>query len=204
MAPKIHTVREHIAWSYANLARAHAALDQEASSYRKVHHIIRSRLFHGLISGKMAMRSIYDDERVKMLAGGCCSYCGAVDNLTVDHLIPRLGGGPDEADNLVWACRSCNSSKRDSDMLAWMRSKGQFPSLLLLRRYVKMVARYCDRAGLMDEPLVAACSRNLPVRLDLLPSKMPPLPALILWVSPRDPLHGNRSSDGSVETRLPE
>jgi hypothetical protein len=27
MPPKIHTVREHVAWSYANLARAHAALD---------------------------------------------------------------------------------------------------------------------------------------------------------------------------------
>lgn len=40
---------------------------------------------------------------------GLCVYCGAAATST-DHLIPRLAGGPEDADNHVPACRSCNSS----------------------------------------------------------------------------------------------
>ena len=47
-APQIATVLQHIAWSYANLARAHAAIESGATSYGRIHHIIRSKLFKGL------------------------------------------------------------------------------------------------------------------------------------------------------------
>lgn len=43
--------------------------------------------------------------------GHRCRYCGATDDLTIDHLIPRCRGGNDKPSNLVVACRSCNSSK---------------------------------------------------------------------------------------------
>lgn len=35
-----------------------------------------------------------------------CSYCGSDERLTVDHLMPRSRGGPETADNVVWACSS--------------------------------------------------------------------------------------------------
>ncbi len=139
--PVPNTVREQIAWSYANLARAHAALELGVQAYQAVHHMIRARLYRGLVSGKMSMRSLYDDERLKMVVPQACCYCGSGGPLTVDHLIPRVRGGADEADNLVWACRSCNSSKHGRDMLEWATAKGFFPSILLLRRYLKIVAR---------------------------------------------------------------
>lgn len=137
MAPEILTVKEHIAWSYANLARAHAALQEGSEKYKQVHHIIRSKLFQGLVSGKMNMRSLYDDERMKMTVPQACCYCGNINKLSVDHLIPRIKGGSDESDNLIWACNSCNSSKQGRDMLQWMHDKNRFPSVLLLRRYLK-------------------------------------------------------------------
>ena len=59
--PTIKTVREHIAWSYANLARAHAALRDGVTAYRRIHHIIRNRTYHGLVNGRMTMRSLADD-----------------------------------------------------------------------------------------------------------------------------------------------
>ena len=39
-----------------------------------------------------------------------CQYCGESAN-HVDHIIPIVHGGSDDPDNLVAACRKCNSSK---------------------------------------------------------------------------------------------
>jgi len=40
-----------------------------------------------------------------------CVYCGATEDLTLDHVIPRSRGGSHAPENLVTACRSCNSRK---------------------------------------------------------------------------------------------
>lgn len=193
-SPTPKTVREQIAWSYANLARAHAALEHGVTEYQRVHHVIRNRLYHGLLSGKMAMRSLYDDERLKMTAPQACYYCGATSNLTVDHLIPRIQGGADDVDNLVWACRSCNSSKQGRDLMVWAASKGFFPSILLLRRYIKVVARYCDDNGLMNVRLNRVTELQSPFDLRLLPTEFPPLTELMLWVPPKETVGARESS----------
>lgn len=176
----IVTVRDSIAWSYANLARAHAALNDGALVYGRTHHIIRSKLFAGLKSGRMAMGSIFDDERLKLTAEQACAYCGGRENLTVDHLVPRIRGGRDAADNLILACRSCNSSKGSKDLLDWMQSKGNFPSIFLLRRYLKIVARYCEQEALMEMEVAALRGRSLPFDIERLPYNFPPLPTLRL------------------------
>ena len=200
--PAPRTVREQIAWSYANLARAHAALEEGATAYRKGHHIIRNKLYHGLLSGKMAMRSLYDDERLKMTTPQACYYCGASDCLTVDHLVPRTRGGPDDSDNLIWACRRCNSSKQGRDMLVWAASKGFFPPILLLRRYIKIVARHCDDHGYMDTELDRFSELDAPFDVRLLPTTFPPLAELTLWVHPeRTPGHDDLAAPDQEGSR---
>ncbi|MEM6348130.1 MAG: HNH endonuclease [Bacteroidota bacterium] len=42
-----------------------------------------------------------------------CVYCGSKYDLTLDHLIPSSKGGRTSWDNLVTACRDCNSHKGD-------------------------------------------------------------------------------------------
>lgn len=185
--PAIDTVRDHIAWSYANLARAHSALQDGLTTYQITHHMIRAKLFRGLKSGTMTMRSLYDDERIKMTAPQACYYCGSTDRLSVDHLIPRIRGGANESDNLIWACRSCNSSKQSRDMLEWMVAKKTFPAILLLRRYLKLVARYCDEHDLLSITVAEAVRRDLPFDLSLIPHSFPPLATLSLWVCPDRP-----------------
>lgn len=74
--PQIETVRQHIAWSYANLARAHAAVEAGFESYGRTHHMIRSRLYKGLTTNAMKMRTLYDDEKVKLTHPQACCYCG--------------------------------------------------------------------------------------------------------------------------------
>lgn len=44
-----------------------------------------------------------------------CAYCGKSAD-TVDHIIPLAKGGNNELDNLVAACQSCNSRKKDRDL----------------------------------------------------------------------------------------
>ncbi|WP_206109929.1 HNH endonuclease [Paenibacillus albicereus] len=51
--------------------------------------------------------------RIAMLKrdGHACRYCGSEDELTADHVIPESAGGPTTLDNLVTACRTCNTKK---------------------------------------------------------------------------------------------
>lgn len=54
--------------------------------------------------------------------GGHCAYClQPSSRLTMDHIIPLAAGGPHTADNVVPACPSCNSSKRDRSLLEMLR-----------------------------------------------------------------------------------
>jgi 5-methylcytosine-specific restriction endonuclease McrA len=45
--------------------------------------------------------------------GGRCQYCGSGHDLTLDHVMPRSRGGKSSWDNLVTACKACNSKKGD-------------------------------------------------------------------------------------------
>lgn len=53
-------------------------------------------------------------EQIKERFGNHCAYCGEhFDHLTQDHVIPLSRGGAYTAENIVPACRSCNSKKGD-------------------------------------------------------------------------------------------
>lgn len=43
--------------------------------------------------------------------GNRCFYCGIAGPMTIDHQTPLSRGGTDDIDNIVPACRSCNSRK---------------------------------------------------------------------------------------------
>lgn len=43
--------------------------------------------------------------------GHACVYCGSKDKLCIDHAYPVDLGGNDDIENLVCACKSCNSGK---------------------------------------------------------------------------------------------
>lgn len=43
--------------------------------------------------------------------GNVCVYCGTSERIGIDHMIPVVRGGTDNIENIVPACRSCNSRK---------------------------------------------------------------------------------------------
>jgi 5-methylcytosine-specific restriction endonuclease McrA len=51
---------------------------------------------------------------------GRCAYCAKRSALTMDHVIPVSKGGHHTLDNVVPACRPCNSSKSARDMEDWL------------------------------------------------------------------------------------
>lgn len=44
--------------------------------------------------------------------GSCCQYCAAPAE-SIDHVVPRSRGGEHAWENVVAACRPCNTAKRD-------------------------------------------------------------------------------------------
>ncbi|MGG3450229.1 HNH endonuclease [Domibacillus aminovorans] len=42
-----------------------------------------------------------------------CQYCGIKENLSIDHIVPESKGGDLLEQNLVTACRPCNSKKNN-------------------------------------------------------------------------------------------
>lgn len=63
-----------------------------------------------------------------------CIYCQTHlehNEKTIDHVVPLAGGGSNFAQNLVVACRSCNSSKCDADPTEWCTTRlGHVPEAI--------------------------------------------------------------------------
>ncbi len=51
----------------------------------------------------------------------CCAYCGSAGKLTRDHVVPLSRGGLHQPDNIVPACKSCNSGKNNRLPGEWWR-----------------------------------------------------------------------------------
>ncbi len=177
---EINTIGELLHSSYANFAMAHAALSKKVEKYGRTEYMIRARLYAGLNKQTMNIGPLVHDERLKMTLPQACCYCGSREFLAADHLIPKNRGGANSGDNLVWACRTCNSSKSDRDMLEWLQKKEQFPSILLLRRYIKLAIEICRERKVMDVPLAKA--PELPFSLAAIPRSFPQPGELQLWI----------------------
>ena len=88
-----------------------------------------------------------------------CIYCGATENLTMDHIIPASRAGVDprvkslleSADNCVLACRECNSSKSDRDIFEWYDKEriDEIPKLVI-SKFLKLSYRLHETQGTLD------------------------------------------------------
>ena len=84
------------------------------------------------INGLLNTLMLDDWNKAKKHFGFKCAYCGMDESenalkfgrgLEQEHVIPLSKGGPFTVDNIIPACRSCNSSKRDKGMGTWFRKQ---------------------------------------------------------------------------------
>lgn len=119
------------------------------------------------------MRTIFDDEKIKLQTWQICNYCGSDEKLALDHIFLQKFGGKDNAENLIFACRTCNSSKGKKDLMEWMNTKGEFLPLMIIRRYLKLTFSYCYKYELLDKKIEEVEGMELPFKIKFIPTKYP-------------------------------
>ncbi|MGI0083110.1 MAG: HNH endonuclease [Nitrosopumilaceae archaeon] len=132
----VKTIRELIYWEYSKLIAKAAGFD---GNYR----FIMSR-FTKLKNNQMKISDFSEDEDEEMMMERECVYCGAKENLSIDHIIPISKGGPNVASNKVLSCKSCNSSKRDKDIFEWyyiVKKEQEIPKHVW-SKYLKLVWQF--------------------------------------------------------------
>ena len=78
-------------------------------------------------------------------AWGGCAYCGAVDKpLQRDCVLAISRGGRYTLDNIAPACGSCNASKGNLEVTAWLRRK-RFDEGAFLLRHLEINAEFALR-----------------------------------------------------------
>ena len=65
-------------------------------------------------------------QNIKEEWGHKCAYCGAEENLTIDHIVPQSKGGLDTTKNVVCCCKSCNHDKGHTPWEEWYSSQEFF------------------------------------------------------------------------------
>lgn len=78
--------------------------------------------------------------------GHACVYCGVTAeqsgaHLQLDHLLPRADGGEDRADDLVLACRTCNSMRQRLSLRQWAAYAATTRGLTFTARQIRAQAR---------------------------------------------------------------
>jgi len=149
MPPKsLQTVQDLIYWEYAKLIA-------RSAGFQNNYAFITSR-YKKLQSGEIEWSSSIHDRQHEWEHGQVCAYCEATDQLTVDHIIPSCRGCVDprihdlleSSDNTVWACKGCNSQKRDRDVFEWY-GKDRIDEIpkLVLSKFLKMAYRLHEMQG---------------------------------------------------------
>jgi hypothetical protein len=138
----IKTIRDLIFYQYAKLISSSAEID----GYRFI--ISRTKK---LASGEIKMSAVLREIKMQMAGTQQCEYCQSTENLSWDHLIPRIKGGPDTAENGAWACRPCNSSKGSKGIYEWygLDNKDKLPRLIA-GKYLKLLYDIHEQNGTLE------------------------------------------------------
>ena len=99
-----------------------------------------------------------------VIASGPCIYCGAP-AVAVDHIRALARGGHEIPENLVPACRSCNSSKSDRLLTEWRPARvarAVIASPLVRAEYERQLreAEVERKAGVTERAMAAVASRR--------------------------------------------
>jgi hypothetical protein len=153
-------VRDLIYWQYAKI------ISDSAGVGKKQYAFVMNR-FKKLQSGEIEWSgSIREYVREREMPNQCI-YCRSADGLSYDHLAPRSRGGPDTTDNVVMACRACNSSKGDKGLYEWYSLERRYELPRVAEgKYLKLLFDLHGAAGTLDVPrdglgsLCASCEQG--------------------------------------------
>jgi len=151
----VKTIQDEILYEYAKLI--------SRSAYGKLERAFITNRFFKLKNGTIKISdTIREWEREQTLPKECV-YCKSTIDLSTDHLIPKNRGGDDSADNLVLACKSCNSSKGDKGVFEWLGlEKKDNLHRLVAGKYLKQLIKIHQERGTLNvsiNDLITLCKK---------------------------------------------
>jgi hypothetical protein len=155
----VKTIKDLIFYQYAKLI---------ASSAKKPEYGFVMNRMKKLSSGEIKMSEVLREIKMQISGDKHCEYCESTEDLSWDHLIPCIKDGPDIAENVVLACRSCNSSKGSKGIYEWygLDKKDKIPRLII-GKYLKLLYEVHEKRGTLD-----ASDLNGDGKLDVLDLEM--------------------------------
>lgn len=156
MPPKyVKTIHDEILYEYAKLI--------SRSAYGRLERAFITDRYQKLKNESIRISdTIREWEREQTLPKECV-YCGAKEDLSTDHLIPQNRGGDDSADNLVLACKKCNSSKGDKGVFEWLGlEKKDNLHRLVAGKYLKQLLKIHQEKGTLNvstDNLISLCKK---------------------------------------------
>lgn len=123
--------KEHV---YAMTRRWKAGNKEAVAEYHKRYAAEHKDYFRQAAHKRNALKkklpctlTLEEWEAIKAEFGYCCAYCGKpLEHFTQDHFIPLSAGGGYTRDNIIPACKRCNSSKHNSSFTEWYRKQSYY------------------------------------------------------------------------------
>lgn len=145
MPPKyVKSIREEILYEYAKL------MSRTVFKGKLNYGFITDR-FKALRYGEITISGTNREWQREKEIFQECVFCGSTSELQMDHLIPRNRGGSDAADNMVWACCSCNGSRGEKGIFEWLGLKEKDKlHRLVAGKYLKELYDLHERAETLD------------------------------------------------------
>ena len=146
MAKTFSTARELIYWEYAKLVAGRVVGNRQ--QYAFVNYVFRQ-----FSEQKMLPAAILVENKKLFLEADQCAYCGSPADLQWEHIVPLAMGGPNNIDNLVRACRSCNLQKGARDPYQWYAARHDLDGIprLVLGKFLKLVFEKYAVMGILDD-----------------------------------------------------
>lgn len=108
------SVNRAITLVYQNKAEIIKASDRILSNFESTFKIFRPLIIRLLKFVRQVFRNKVPYSKSNIITrDGACVYCGSMEDLTVDHIIPRSRGGKSSWENCACACNKCNNRKGD-------------------------------------------------------------------------------------------
>lgn len=87
------------------------------------HEMNRQKSHRRRVRQQMAGTYQVSKDEIHKLSRGSCFYCGSVERIEIDHVMPLSRGGTHSIGNLVSACLKCNRSKGSKTITEWRRAR---------------------------------------------------------------------------------
>ena len=144
MPPKyVKTIRDEIFYEYSKMISKKA--------FGQFQHGFIGQSVKDFRCGKKTMSGTIREFAIESISYKQCAFCGSLENLQMDHLIPKSLGGPDDANNIVWSCGSCNSSRGNKTIYQWLGLKKKDEiNRLVAGKYLKELYDLHESLGTLD------------------------------------------------------